>query len=556
MTMFAFEERANVLLSRKENLKSMRHSHDEGFEEVQALLWPFRGELNTEFLHDGHDRVLSIYDSTGMVALHNLVNFTMGRLFPPDFKWLTFGPPRSFSQELREDLDIRRAYQQSAERMLHELSVSNFYDASVDWVRDIIAIGNVGHTMTEADKRVSKGPGFRGFAFEPIDISRIWWQLDRQDFPIFAAVKYTIHGREALEEFGDPGPVLSQKITGGRGLLERFEFWHFVFPNENNIPGGIRVGSNRTWASFWVEPLSKTIVREGGFNEHPYLIQTLNRVGKEWYGSGLGHLVRPDVAGLNAGRAMVLEAIEADLLPPLLVEHDSVVKYDQSDAATMSVRSQRDGQKPEFLTAGSNIAAADFIFRSDREQVNSIMLGDIIGEPETEPRSAEETVARQARSELRASTMTTVIKKILMKIVNQGVEMMIRRGAMPELQEVMEATGNRSMDIRFVSPFFTEQKATTAQNSLAFNRAVRELAELTPDVMDRMNNDKFVTILGDVFNAPVDMMNSDEVFTTIRIAKARARALQSQIEAAQALGQAPSLVGQPAGLPAEPVAAV
>jgi len=547
--MLPFEDRETVLMERIRNMQSMRYSHDEGFEEVQALLWPFRGELNTQHIHDGFDRALPVYDSTGMVALHNLVNHTKGKLFPPDFPWITFGPPRSFDEQTRKDPQIRKAYQQTAERLLHEFSVSNFYDASTEWVRDTVAIGNMASAFQERSKISSSASGFRGFSFEPVDISRIWWTLDRHDTPLFCAVKYTMHGREAWEEFGDPGHIISQKLMSGRGMLERFDFWHITFPNENKLPGGIKVDSNRKWASIWLEPMSKKIVREGGFNEHPYTIQTWNRIGREWYGNGLGHLIRPDVAGLNAGRAMVLEALEADLLPPLLVEHDSVVKYDQSDAATMSVRSQRDGQRPEYLRSGANIAEADSIFRSDRQQIKDVMLGDVIGEPNTEPRSAEETVARQARSQLRASTLTEVVKKALMAVVNSSVEMMMRRGALPELAEVMDATGNNALDIRFVSPFFTLQKSTTAQNSMSFLAAVKEMAEVNPKVTQKVNYDAATDLVADLFNVPQDLLVDPEIVTEKRIADARAVAVDKQMEVAQAMGARPQAPLQSPGAP-------
>ena len=534
MTIFPFEDKAVSLLSRKENLVSMRHSHDEGFEEIQTLLWPFRGELNTEFLHDGYDRVPSVYDSTGMTSLHNLVNFSKGRLFPPDFPWVVCGPPADFDEAARRSMRIRKAYQTSAERLLHEFSVSNFYDVSTDWVRDITAIGNCATSVEEQNKIGSKRSGFRGFVFDPIDISRIYWQLDRMDNPLFVAVEYSMHGREVLDEFGDPGMVIFDKVLdkNHKGLLERFEIWHVVIPNENHLPNGIKCDTNRPWCSFWIEPKSKQILREGGFNEHPYIIQTWNRVRREWYGNGLGHLIRPDVAGLNSGRAMILEAIEADLLPPLMVEHESVMMYDQSDAATMSVRSSRDGVEPKYLRSGARITDADSIFRQDKDQIRDVMLGDIIGEPDTEPRSAEETIARASRSQLRASTLTEVIKKILMNKVNRCLDMMVRRGALPELVEVMEETGNDKMDIQFVSPFFTLQKSTVSQNTLSFAAAIKELASVKPNVADRVNYDNYAKILADLFNVPVDMLHDDEVFTEKRVADARAAALQQQLSIA------------------------
>jgi hypothetical protein len=245
-------------------------------------------------------------------------------------------------------------------------------------------------------------------------------------------------------------------------------------------------------------------------------------------------MARPDAMGINELRRQILIAAGKDLNPPLMVEHDTMVELDITPNGLMVTRPPIK-MGPQYLKSETRYDVADMIARTDREQIRKSFLGDLLEEPETQPRSAEESRQRQSRALQRLSANAdTVNYEFLDPMITSIIEIMQRSGYLPELDMLAEKMPDADIEISYQSPFFTAQKASGSMRIQAFLERRLALFQATqnPVYLDDISPDQLAKYDAMVSDIPAVILRTPEEIEAMRMARAE-RELQQQEQAMQ-----------------------
>lgn len=511
------------LMNRLQKMKSVRANHERAWQDISNYMMPFRGDITTKKAA-GSRRIKPVFDSTAMIAADQLVNFMKGSLLPPSQDWLRLEPPYDFQGDsaVREALDI------TAQRILAKLQDSNFYNESTAALRDLVVLGN--STLLVEEEPVNPA-NTSGIVFEAVPIGRMYWSQGKGGRILMICREFEMPSIDAARYFENPGVEAIKNLESGNAM-EMVTYYQFIYENENKIYGGLPSKTNKTYRSVYVtEGGGGEIVKEDGYDVAPYVVSRLHRVDGEEYGRGRGHLARSDARGLSELRRQILMAAGKDLNPPLMVEDDSMVDMDIANGGIMVTRPPVK-VSPNYLRSGADYGAADKIARDDRDQIRQAFLSDVLAEPASQPRSAEESRQRQARSLQRLAAAADIINnEFLGPIIQSVVGIMARRKELPEAVELASALGGDiSGVVKFSSPFFSAQKQDSAQRVMSFLERRIALFQATqdPSFMEDIDPDRLRNFDSKMSDVPATIFRTQEEIDQIRQARA-ARAAEQRI---------------------------
>ena len=156
----------------------------------------------------------------------------------------------------------------------------------------------------------------------------------------------------------------------------------------------------------------------------------------------------------------------------------------------------------------------------------------MLAEPASQPRSAEESRQRQARSLQRLAAAADIINnEFLGPIIQSVVGVMVRRGELPEAAELASALGGDvSGVVKFSSPFFSAQKQDSAQRVMSFleRRIAMYQATQDPAFMEDIDPDRLRDFDAKMSDVPATIFRTQEEIDQIRQARA-ARAADERV---------------------------
>ncbi len=464
-----------------------RFAHEEALRDILWLMLPYRGPIDAR---SGDSTMWheAVTDSTAMQGMNRLANFLKAQLFPASSNWLSFAHPEHAG---RVTIRVRQLYVDAALRVQRTLSGTNFYIANTHGIRDLAAIGNA----VILPQRITRRDGSPGYTFTPVHILRCWWETNLADEIARIFVGYEMPALWAYQFFdGAPGPGALEAIRAGDSY-RMLKYLHVVHVNEKDIPGGLPAVTNLPFVSLWLEMNAETaILRERGFKNFPYVVARASVPDGEVYGTGLGHIARPDALGVNEGRRQILISIQRDLNPRLMVENESVVQVQAGPSGTMVIRRPH-RLVPQYLHSESNYAAAEAVFNRDRAQILATFLADSLGEPESQPRSAEETIERRRRALEQLAVVGEIADhQTLAPQIQWVVSDMMEHGELPELEQVVRLTGIDQLEVTFTSPFFTALKSQEFQKlrAFVFDSVALAKAKEDPGILDWIDSDQYM----------------------------------------------------------------
>lgn len=497
-------------------LKTSRQPFEMAIEDIQALMLPHRLEIMTS-TREGKQRIPASYDSTAANAADALVNFLVGAVFPASADWLKFDLFLSEpSDEERDLLDF------GTEKIMQVLDNSNFYEAAAVSLKDFWVLGNTTwyqeeQTPSAMNSLFGSEGGFTGLAFEGVQFSNMFRHLDRQGMIVAACRRFSLTMIEAQQFFQEEWSI---KWTDPSEEVEVLHFYELEM--------------DRTYKESWYVPDYGVVIRSrSGLLYCPYVCSRLDQVGNEQYGVGRGHIARPTAAGMNEMRRQLLNATGRSLNTPLVVENESVVRTERGTGGLLVMREAAAFQ-PFYLRADVDLPAVDNIFRADSLQVERAFMSDILLDPASQPRSAEESRLRQSRLQSRIAGPTQGVRRWLSAVIGNVVMAMIEAGALEEFEQL------QAVQPVFSSPFFVAQRQGSIQKVLDFVQLKTTLAQAAqdPSILDDIDFDGLSRYIRRNADVPGELFKPDEVVQEQRGARAEQEGLERGMQQAAMMQQA------------------
>jgi len=513
-----------------QGMKSVRSNHEDPWDEIYTLCQPFRGDVTT-IRAEGDERMF-ITETTAATDSKQWMNFILAMIYPNKTSWMIMGDPDEDDQGQELLGEVTAEY-------LFALQESNYYEEFGTIVEDLSLIGNCFGSIWEKPARLSpSGSTFGGFGYTAVPMWHVWWNVAK-DGTISRA--YRIFEMSVVEAYrffdGKPGVWAEKKMASGKGLDDVCYLMR-IFPNENFIPGAMKTKQNKPWIGRWTalddSQVKGQMILEVGFNHQPIIFGRQQVVVGETYGRGQGHMVRPDAKALNELKRKLLNAADYDLDKPLIVEDDSIVRFDFGPGGTALIKGPVNFP-PTHLGTGADYVAANGMVAEERSQIHKVFMADVIADPETEARSAAAIFERQGRGLVRTSGPADQYRNLIIQTVKIGIEIMDMAGAIPAYQEYKRLKGHGRFNVELLGPFFTAQKQIQHQNNRAFVEEAIALSDASgdPRYKDRIDPDGYSLVASELNNVDPRIVRSNEEIDLEREERAEQEAIVAQIQAMQ-----------------------
>lgn len=527
------EDLATKIMRRKSAMEANRLPHEQVWRDCFDFSFPergdgFQGEKNdTSGLQVKRARLL---DSTSTESGMILAAAIMSGGTPSNSRW--FG--LSSGQDSEEE---KRWFDNCSEIIFENIHGSNYDAVGFEACTDMIPAG---WFVIFIDVDREEG----GYHFELWPLASCYIAASKPGgLPDTLIRCFELTVEQSVKEYGEG--ALSQKVRElyAKGDMDtKIKYIMSIYPRGEGYKDNLRA-RNLPFASCHIEAESKTLVRESGFHECPFVAPRWSKLPDSDYAIGPMFRALPDVKQLN--RLVFLEDTNLDLAVSgmWIAEDDGVLnpRTVKVGPRKIIVANSVDSMKP--LQTGANFNVAFSKKEGLQAAIRRTMLADQLAPQDGPVRTATEIHVRvQQIRQLLGPIYGRMQAEWYTPMIQRCFALAARAGVLPPPPQSL---ADRSYNVEFVSPMAKAQKLEEVNAVESTLVSVGQLAAATqdPGVWDNIDVEESVKVIREGRGAPASIGRTKDEIEAIRAARAKAQqeAQQQQQQAAMAQAVAPQM---------------
>lgn len=271
------DTKARELLQKFDYLEEQRKPVEPDWKEITRFVLP-RRDIWEEKNGRGGRTGGEIFDGTAISAVNLAAHGIIGYMMSPLNRWFKLGLE---SDEALELPGVRVWLEYIEEVLYADFAQSNLYEEGVEFFKDLLSIATA--TMyTEEDTR-EKLP-----YFSTRHTKEIYLDADRRGKIDTLFRVYYMTARTMEQAFGKNNLPHTIQLALEREPYERYPVIHAVFPRTDRDVTSLS-SNNKRFASIYLDRSSGEILREGGYDDFPYIVGRWSTNSDEVYGRGPAH---------------------------------------------------------------------------------------------------------------------------------------------------------------------------------------------------------------------------------------------------------------------------
>ena len=348
---------------------------------------------------------------------------------------------------------------------------------------------------------------------------------------LFRFFTYTV--RQAYMRWqGDAGEKVIEAYKKGK-LEDEMDFLHIILPRaERDV--GKRDNRNLPFASLYVEPKTKKILSEGGYEEFPFFVPRLTKISGEVYGRSPAMTTLPDLKTLNAMSKTILKAAQKAVDPPLQLPHDGFILPIKTTPAALNFRlgNIEDEIKPLYPPNIHNLPVGMEMENQKRTSIKRAFFVDLfllLASLEGNMTATEVAERVNEKMLILGPMLGRLMSELLDPIVIRTFNILLRLGIIPPPPPELQG---QDYKVKYISPLAKAQRASEMQSKSLMLAAAGEMAALKPDVLDNIDFDKAIKEIADITNTGI-ILKSDEEVKAIRELRQKQVEMQQTLQVAE-----------------------
>lgn len=519
------------------------------YAQLSDFVLPFAGRFSETDRNRGTRRYGNIFDSTTTRALLVLGAGLMSGMSSPARPWFRLGtadPELANYQPVKLWLnDVQRRMLDLFQRtnvyqFLHSSYLElGLYGTGATFLADDFDNVLYGYPLTCGEYRISAN--YRG---EVDTLGR----------------KFQKTVAQVVREFGKENCSQATKSLYDAGNLDAWvTLYHLIEPREDRDLRRRGDALNMPFSSKYWEDGAKSeesFLRESGFEEFPAICPRWQLFGSDIYGNSPGMVALGDVKQLQHEQLRKAEAIDYQTKPPLQVptalknrETNMLpggVTYYDSPNQQASIRSMWD--------VNLNLSYLNADIADVRERINACFFVDLFlmlqGQDRTQMTATEVAERHEEKLLMLGPTLERLHDEALNPLVERAFARMLTLGLLPPPPEEMQG---QQLNVEFISMLAQAQRAVGVNSTDRYLMTLGTMAQMKPDVMDKLDADSAADIIADQLGVDPRMIVANDKVALIRQQRAQAQQAAAQAEMmSQAAGAAKDLgsidTAQPNGL--------
>lgn len=509
-----------TLTERFEELRTARALWESQWLEIGKLVLPRRLDYERGTSGTGTPRTQgqiltrNIFDPTASFASEQLSSFLGTQLINPQEDWFNL---RFRDRRLADDLTAAVWLRQVKDLMMAELNApdSSFHTAMSEAFLELVVFGTCHLSVTE-------GPGGR-----PVFIARPLVEMyvaENADGDVDTHYrKFDWTPRQIRQFFGDelPRPLADHigRIPAAQHLTQHIPLLHCVYPRDDYEPGR----APKPWASVWLSLEPPAVIREGGFNENPFVTSRWTKTPGDVYGRSPAFTVMPDIRMLQAMAKVVISSAMYRAKKSVLVPDDGFIGGGVIDRMRPGgVIPYRASGRPDAIVpldlADEPGIAFEMIQNRQQNVLRAFFVDVIRGislRGDASPLKATEVIERRNEAlQTLVPPLTRQQREVLSPVVGDRVyPMMARNRLLPPPPDNLRGI---EFDVEFVAPAVIAARLGEAEKMVRALSQIALMAELDPTVIENIDRDGYARRIWQLNGLAPDLLTPDGTAQRVR----------------------------------------
>ena len=516
------DSQVNQIVKRLEQLESWRSPWEHIWQDCTDYVNPRRGDFTTKQYRGSRSRFDKVFDSTAPLANEQLASGLHGHLTNTAERWFSLRVPG-----VEPTHAMRTWLQGTVDTMFDRcfnIPDTNFVTSVHELYLDI---GSYGTAVFYVEDRPGKPIQFRSFHLADCYIAE-----NHEGVVDTLYRKYKHTARQLMQLYE---PVLPEKFKeiATKQPFQEFTCVHAVEPRAD-LDYGKKDKDNMPFKSCYVLVEEQIMLKEGGFNEFPYMVPRWSKTAGEVYGRSPAMVCMPDIKMVNEMMKTTIRAAQKATDPPLMVPDDGFMMPLRTIPGGLNYYRSGTPDKVEPLIGGERPdVGLDFI-ESRREHISKSFHVDWLQMRDGPQMTATEVLQRQEeKMRLMGPMVGRLQSEFLGPMLDRVFALMLRRNELPEAPPELEGV---KLNVDYISPVARAQKSQAVYNFTRFLEQMVPLADVKPEIFDNIDADGTFRWAHGTLDAPTETLVDPEQVQQSR--EQRAQEQQQMQEAAMMQQQA------------------
>lgn len=523
-------------------LKAERLSFEPHWRELSDFTRPRSTRFTASEVNRGDRRNSKIIDPAAVMAARTLSSGMMSGITSPARPWFRLATP---DRDLMDYGPVKLWLETVEQRMNEVFNRSNLYQSLPLMYEDLGTFATGAMAVVADPQRVIRTVPFPTGSF---------YIANGADLSVDTAVReFSMTVRQVITEFGMDAvsdTVKSQWNSGQYG--QWVNVVHAVYPNLDRQTGKLEA-KHKAYKSVYYEANSTDdkLLRESGYDEFPIMAPRWEVNGEDVYGSSCpGMVALGSVKALQLLQRRKAQMIDKITNPPL--------------QAPASIKSQRISTIPgginylpmadvnnqikplfEIPANGTNGLLEDI--QDTRQIIDHAYFVDLFRMMQTvNTRSMPVEAVAEMREEkllMLGPVLQRLDSELLDKLINRTFSVMAENNLLPVPPDEMQGM---QLKVEYISVMAQAQKAIGVSSIERFIGFTSGIGQFSPDALDKINVDETIDAYAASIGVPPSVVATNEQVAQIRENRAQQKAMEQQMQMAQAaVGGAQALGNTP-----------
>lgn len=514
-------------LQRWSALKKERSSWDSQWQDLSRRILPYNGRFLSSDRNKGGRKFNTIYDNTGTRAATTLSAGMMAGMTSPARPWFRLATP---DPALMEYHSVKQWLSDVTRLMLDMFQRTNTYNTLHAMYLELGVFGTSASFVMPDFNHVLRhyfltcgeyalATNFRG------EVEAMYREFD-------------ITVGQMVQEFGyENCSTTVRNLWDNHSLDEWFTVIHVV--ERQQVTPGKADASGKPWLSLYFEHANaeNEFLSVSGFDDFPAICPRWQTIGGDVYGVSPGMMALGDIGQLQHQQLRKGQGIDYQIKPPL--QAPSALKNNPNNLLPGGI-TYVDSAGPQAAVRSIWEVRTDMShllldIRDVRERINGAFFADMflmLANNDLGRMTATEVAERHEEKLLMLGpVLERLHNEQLDPLIEIGFARLLRAGLLPPPPQELEGV---DLNVEFVSMLAQAQRAIGVNSSDRFVATLGSIAQLKPEVLDKLDADKWADQYADQLGVDPSLIVPSERVALIRQQRAQAQQAQAAVERAQA----------------------
>jgi hypothetical protein len=531
------------LLSRWGQLKTERETWRPQWSEISRFITPRQGRYFLQDRNKGHKRHNDIYDSTGTRALQVLAAGLMGGLTSPARPWFRLA---TNDADLNKHPAVKLWLNDCTNILLSIFQKSNTYRALHTIYKELGAFGTGAAIIA---------PDFNNIIhLHPVTIGEYAVSTNAQGRANCLYREFEMTVSQLVGEFGRENCSNSVQSMFDRGQLDSWVPVMQAIEPRADRDLTLKDAKNMAFKDVYFEigGEKEKVLREAGFERFPAIAPRWDVNGGDIYGSSPGQEALGDIKQLQHEQLRKAQCIDLQVDPPLQVPTSMKNRAVERMPGGISFVDAASPGKAIQTAYDVNLNLSYLLedIQDVRSRINSAFFVDLFMMISQDNASTTRMTATEVaeRHEEKMLMLGPVLERLQDELLDPLIELTFHAaldaGVLPPAPTEMQG---KKLSVELVSMLAQAQRAIATNGVDRFMSAAGNVAQFKPEVLDKINVDKWADTYSDMLGTFPDLIVPQDQVDLLRKQRAQAAQQQQQqqqnniaSQTAKNLGQTPT----------------